>query len=154
MKNRTTIIIVYIFTLMSCSKKASYFEEINCKDFLLNQNIEKIEIKEPYQKEVLNSDIVGYRFSDSINLNKKKYKINYFLIFKNEKLSKYRFLIENVTLDEYYIFAKKLAKKRRFDIDTNKIKPRYYLKNNDGNLYFNYSPNLDINIGDINGGRE
>ncbi|MFY0482809.1 hypothetical protein ACI6PS_09385 [Flavobacterium sp. PLA-1-15] len=153
MRIRVILIIILSVLVSNCTSK--YFTPLKINEYRLNTEIKENElIKMTKVDRVYKEDpYIHYTYKDSLQLKNKKYAIRYNLSLYKGRLKSYFFAIEG-NPELYYEIVKEVSKGKVFEIDSNKIKYRYFLKAGKEDIYLHYRPNLVPVIGDIIGGKE
>lgn len=147
------ILLLTIIILTSCTPR--YFNPLSVKEYNLGTRIKEKELSamDKIPKFSKEDFYDTYTFSDSLIFKDKKYPIRYSLRLYKGELKSYQFRIKSDP-ELYYAIVKEISKKGKFEIDTSKIKYRYYLKQKTENIYLDYKANLTPLNGDVCGGKE
>lgn len=151
-----TIFIISFLSTIFISCQTLYFEKIGVAEYDLNTKLEEIASKRKLilkPKAFAQDAYDTYVYNDKLKFKNNVYDIEYVFNYINNRLVEYRFNIKG-SPELYYEIVTEISKSNHFEIDTKKIKYRYYLKNENGNVFLHYKPILNPNNGIISGGKE
>lgn len=140
---------------MSFGCTPKYFSPLKVQEFQLDSRIKKKDLMgmKKIPRHFKEDFYDHYTYEDTLNFKNRKYLMTYYLKLYDGKLKSYFFNIES-NPELYYEVVKEVSKEGRFEVDTTKIKYRYYLKQKNENVYLDFKARLVPTIGVISGGKE